>query len=586
MSAIGKRVIYNGNMHDSCPEFYPPEGTVGRVVIEEICTYRVEWPKGTTSDSDYWWAKKEDCTIIKEENEMDTERCCDDCGEKIAEDDEFYETADGRIICESCYEDSYFTCEDCGDIYPMDDAVSVNGGEMYVCQDCADNTGNYHHCVSCDEYFTSRSRGYYELANGDCVCDRCADGNVAECNDCGEYFWIDDMEEDEDGWGDTIYFCPNCARGRKKKIHDYSYKPAPKYKVHNHDEFWTDDSIKELLFGVELEIDKGNDPEDVAEEITEAHDDIYCKHDGSLDHGVEIVSHPCTLEYHLKDLGWDDICGIALSNNFKSHEARTCGLHVHVGRRQLSENISEQNDNIAKIIILVDRHWDNIVKFTRRTESQLSRWAERPEIINRVKSLSDGVIGRKVMNTIDNCGRYQAVNLQNRNTIEFRIYNGTLKASTLYATLQFTSNICKYAMTHSFDDCFASQWKDVAEYETYPELAEYLVSRNLDDVPYLEPIARNTVAVSESGEIKIGSSVRIVNADGSQVGALDRHIGEVATVIAIADEDDCYDFALEFDEGDWDFHSAGGRGHSGRCYWVYAGNIELVKNEGGAEVCA
>lgn len=517
---------------------------------------------------------------------MDTERCCADCGEKIAEGDEFYETADGRIICESCYEDSYFTCEDCGDIYPMDDAVSVNNGEMYVCQDCADDTGNYHHCVSCDEYFTSRSRGYYELANGDCVCDRCADGNIAECNDCGEYFWIGDMEEDEDGWGDTIYFCPNCARGRKKKIHDYGYKPAPKYKVHNHDEFWTDDSIKELLFGVELEIDKGKDPEDVAEEITEAHDDIYCKHDGSLDYGVEIVSHPCTLEYHLKDLGWDDICGIALSNNFKSHEARTCGLHVHVGRRQLSENISEQNDNIAKIIILVDRHWDSIVKFTRRTEEQLSRWAERPEIIDKIADFSDGVIGRKVMGAINCRGRYQAVNLQNRNTIEFRIYNGTLKVSTLYATLQFTSNICKYAMTHSFDDCFASQWKDVAEYETYPELAEYLVARNLDDVPYLEPAARNAVTASEDGEIEIGSSVRIINAEGSSVDALDRHIGEIATVIAIADKDDCFDFALEFDEGDYDFHNAGSRGRSGHCYWVYAGNVELVKNEGGAETCA
>ena len=584
MSAIGKKVIYNGNMHDTCPEFYPPKGTVGRVVIEEDCAYRVKWPKGTTSDSDCWWTRKMDCTIIEEENEMDAERCCDDCGEKIAEGDEFYETADGRIICERCYEDSYFTCEDCGDIFPMDDAVSINNGEMYVCQDCADVTGNYHHCVSCGEYFTPSYRGYYELANGDCVCDRCADGNIAECNDCGEYFWIDDMEEDEDGWGDTIYFCPNCARGRKKKIHDYSYKPAPKYKVHNHDEFWTDDSIKELLFGVELEVDKGNNPEGVAEEITEAHDDIYCKHDGSLDHGVEIVSHPCTLEYHLKDLGWDDICDIALSNNFKSHEARTCGLHVHVGRRQLGETISKRNDNIAKIIILVDRHWDNIVRFTRRTEEQLSHWASRPEIMDRIIDFSDGYIGPKVTDMIGGRGRYQAVNTQNRNTIEFRIYNGTLKVSTLYATLQFTSNICKYAMTHSFDDCFASQWKDVAEHETYPELAEYLVSRNLDDVPYLEPTARNTVAVSEDGKIKVGSRVRIVNNDGAGVFDLIHHIGERATVIA--DGTSGYDFGIEFDNPSGDFHNLLGMARTDRGYWVHAGNIELVENEGGAEVCA
>ena len=585
MSVIGKKVIYNGNMHDIEPAFYPPKGTVGKVAVDEEITYRVQWPKGTTSDNDYWWARAIDCTIIEEDNEMDIERCCADCGEKIAEGDEFYETADGRIICESCYEDSYFACEDCGEIYLQSYGESVNNGEMYVCKDCLADASKYYYCVNCDEYFTSRYRSRYELADGNCVCDRCADGNIAECYDCEEYFWIEDMEEDEDGWGDTIYFCPNCARGRKKKIHDYSYKPAPKYKVHNHDEFWTDDSIKELLFGVELEIDKGKDPEGVAEEITEAHDDIYCKHDGSLDHGVEIVSHPCTLEYHLKDLGWDDICGIALSNNFKSHEARTCGLHVHVGRRQLGETISKRSDNIAKIIILVDRHWDNIVRFTRRTEEQLSHWASRPEIMDRIIGFSDGYIGPKVTDMIGGRGRYQAVNTQNRNTIEFRIYNGTLKVSTLYATLQFTSNICKYAMTHSFDDCFASQWKDVAEHETYPELAEYLVSRNLDDVPYLEPIARNTAAVSEDGKLKIGSRVRIVNAEGSQVSALNRHMGEMATVIAYA-KDNGYDYALEFDYEDFDFHRAGGRGRDCRCYWVYAGNIELVKNEGGAEVCA
>lgn len=198
MSAIGKKVIYNGNMRNFQPEYYPPKGTVGKVAAENRYSYQVQWPKGTTSDNGCWWVRAIDCAIIKEEDKMDTERCCDDCGEKIAEGDEFYETADGRIICESCYEDSYFTCENCGDIYPTDDAVSVNDGEMYVCLDCAD-TGNYFHCVSCDEYFTSRYRGCYELANGDCVCDRCADGSIAECYDCGEYFWIDDVEEDEDG---------------------------------------------------------------------------------------------------------------------------------------------------------------------------------------------------------------------------------------------------------------------------------------------------------------------------------------------------------------------------------------------------
>ena len=111
------------------------------------------------------------------------------------------------------------------------------------------------------------------------------------------------------------------------------------------------------------------------------------------------------------------------------------------------------------------------------------------------------------------------------------------------------------------------------------------MSRNLDDVPYLERAARNAVTASKDGEIKIGSRVRIINAEGDDVDALNHHIGEVATVIVIASENS-YSYALEFDECDFEFHSAGGRGRSGRCYWVYAENVELVKNEGGAETCA
>lgn len=41
MSVMGKKVIYNGNMHDSQPEYYPPKGTVGRVVREDEYSYQV-----------------------------------------------------------------------------------------------------------------------------------------------------------------------------------------------------------------------------------------------------------------------------------------------------------------------------------------------------------------------------------------------------------------------------------------------------------------------------------------------------------------------------------------------------------------
>ena len=54
MSATGKKVIYNGDMRKIEPRFYPPKGTVGRVVEENNYSYQVQWPKGTTSENDCW----------------------------------------------------------------------------------------------------------------------------------------------------------------------------------------------------------------------------------------------------------------------------------------------------------------------------------------------------------------------------------------------------------------------------------------------------------------------------------------------------------------------------------------------------
>lgn len=37
------------------------------------------------------------------------------------------------------------------------------------------------------------------------------------------------------------------------------------------------------------------------------HSFAYCKHDGSLDDGFEIVTHPMSLEYQLHEMSWDEV---------------------------------------------------------------------------------------------------------------------------------------------------------------------------------------------------------------------------------------------------------------------------------------
>ena len=55
-------------------------------------------------------------------------------------------------------------------------------------------------------------------------------------------------------------------------------------------------------------------------------------------------------------------------------------------------------------------------------------------------------------------GRYTSVNLTNKNTIEFRIFRGTLKYNTLIATLQLLDRICDVALFMSDEQVKAMSW--------------------------------------------------------------------------------------------------------------------------------
>ena len=76
-------------------------------------------------------------------------------------------------------------------------------------------------------------------------------------------------------------------------------------------------------------------------------------------------------------------------------------------------------------------------------------------------------------------GRYSCVNLQNRDTIEFRIFRGTLKWNTLIATLQLVNWICDVAISFSDEEIKAMPWTTFVTGCQSPELVQYLKERRL-----------------------------------------------------------------------------------------------------------
>ena len=361
-----------------------------------------------------------------------------------------------------------FTCSHCGAELPITDRIVFGGQELCpacleantcVCSRCGERiwldrncgTGSMPLCADCEEQ-------YY---------DRCADcGRLVER---GNLLYLVDPDDDCDDDEDEDGYCPQCyARHTQRgSVQAHNYKPEPI--------FYGDGN---RFFGVELEIDgAGEDGENanLIQAVANRYDDhLYVKHDGSLDAGLELVTHPMTLDYHRNDMPWAAVLQRALRLGYTSHQTDTCGLHVHVNRSSLGDFCYEQEDVIARILYLVETFWHELLRFSRRTQDQMDKWASRYGRRDDPKDV--------LHNAKSRCDRYTCVNLTPRSTIEFRMFRGTLKYNTLIATLQLVERLCDVAVSLSDSKIKAVTWSGfVAEIdpETMPELIQYLKERRL-----------------------------------------------------------------------------------------------------------
>ncbi len=345
-------------------------------------------------------------------------------------------------------------------------------------------------CTHCDQPVDCG----YELVNGQIVCSDCVSHYCCVCDRCGATIWDSDAFGDEytnlcrscyenfyvrcerceclihtdDSYEyDGCNYCSECYHdccNENSPIKEYGYKPDPI--------FYGNSS---RYFGVELEIDIGGRDSEYAQELLDIanyeNEHIYIKSDGSLNDGMEIVTHPMSLDYH-QYFNWDKIMRKAVALGYRSHQTSTCGLHIHVNRTSLGETHDEQEETISRILYFVEHHWNEMLKFSRRSESAMNRWASRYGYEPSPKAILDKA--KK-----GNYGRYAAVNLCNYHTVEFRLFRGTLKVNTLIAALQLVNEICSAALFMSDDRIQALSWSEFVSGITDTELIQYLKERNL-----------------------------------------------------------------------------------------------------------
>lgn len=348
-------------------------------------------------------------------------------------------------------------------------------------------------CSVCGAILTDETANYFD---NQVMCEHCLDEQTTACDCCNERIWRDEAEGDsytnlcsrgyeyhyttcehcgrlihhDDAYYDDDYpYCESCYNHiQQRPIKSYNYKPEPIFYGSGN-----------LFYGTELEIDKGGEYDHNAEILLKiansSNEHMYCKHDGSIDNGFEMVTHPMSLDYHIQNMNWLEIFNRAVEMGYHSHNTSTCGLHIHVNRDAFGETHEEQEDVIARIVHFTELHWNEILKFTRRTEANINRWASRYGIAATAKDTYKNAKDKHM-------GRYVAVNLTNSDTIEFRIFRGTLRYKTFIASLQLVDEICMMAIKMSDKESESMSWSDFVlniDKKSKPELIEYLKSKRL-----------------------------------------------------------------------------------------------------------
>ena len=249
-------------------------------------------------------------------------------------------------------------------------------------------------------------------------------------------------EEDRD-------LCPTC-RKRHFVTPYHHYQP--------HLEFHKEPDDDNLFLGVELEVDQGGQSDSEAKAIMEIMNKnengfmVYCSRDGSLNRGIEIITMPATLNYHKKlKTKYKTLFQRLIRDGYRSHNTTTCGIHVHFSRAFFCDN---EDECVTKLLYLVERFWDEIVVFSRRDYTALDNFAKKPE------SDSKGFL-RSWNKSNDHDGRYYAVNITNNNTIELRMFRGTLNYDSFMAILDFADKLARTCQEKTNEELQSMSFEDL-----------------------------------------------------------------------------------------------------------------------------
>jgi hypothetical protein len=344
---------------------------------------------------------------------------------------EIVHTAQGEITyCALCMT----TCIECATSIPRSEANPVVGGG-YVCRDCRHTFLECYSCglyVSEGEHYTVENARTRDLID---ICRECFANSTYRCPDCEGTF--------------LGRRCPDCSGD----VLPYDFRPCFKPRLAS------GEMEARYYLGFEVEVEGGQSvPHGMPQWV-------YCKSDGSLNDGFEVVSQPLSpkwiREHH------DEVTTMLATlrnHSFESYDTDTCGMHVHVSRTAFDGTF-----HLLKFLELFYRwpSWTLII--SQREEENLQHWA------NTGASMEDVYRKAKIKANAHE-DRYTAVNLENDATFEVRVFRGTLSNVAFLKNLQYVEAAVEFTRDASRKKVTPREFRRwvVTKRKLYPELIAWL----------------------------------------------------------------------------------------------------------------
>lgn len=306
-----------------------------------------------------------------------------------------------------------------GDIYYDDHGLTISEGAY---------SDNYCICEGCDNTVHYDSSTYIDEMH---YCNSCRDHNFYWCNDCDEWISNDNGCGCEDSQDDDY------------NLFAYNYRIA----LQNY-------GSSKLKYGIELELEVRSDfyRFDIVEEL---HDlmkkDAICKRDGSLceENGFELVSTNADFDYHKNHL-WNDFFKLNLHEKVKGYHGHQTGYHIHFSREPFTvlemKRLNAFYHNPENRSFLID--------ISGRT-STYAKYLNQITIDDDIETYGDDF-------------KFRAINFNNKDTIEIRIFRSNLKPISFFRNLELVHSINQFILNS-------------AESIKYTEYFDYLLNNPTKD---------------------------------------------------------------------------------------------------------